>query len=134
MEMIKKIFYPVVIEECNDEDGHYFVASSPNIKGMVTDGDTFEEAAINAEDAISTVIEGEKNIPQPEDPFNWKLKPNERLVYIPVDVSKYLQKYSKMVRKSITVPEYLSDWAKENKVNVSRVASDALRGLQEQQV
>lgn len=39
--------YPVIVTECDDEIGHYYVVSSPNIKanikGMVTDGKTLEE-------------------------------------------------------------------------------------------
>lgn len=31
--------------------------------------------------------------------------------------------------QNISIPEYLADWAKENKINVSRVAADALRSL-----
>ena len=38
--MKDKVKYPVIVEEFNDEDGHYYVAISPNIKGLVTDGDT----------------------------------------------------------------------------------------------
>lgn len=37
--MKKKLMYPVIVSEHND-DGHYYVVTSPNIKGMVTQGDT----------------------------------------------------------------------------------------------
>ncbi len=33
----------------------------------------------------------------------------------------------KNVRRTITVPEYLNDLAKERKINVSRIATDALK-------
>ena len=36
----KILIYPVILTECNDEAGHYYGISSPNIKGMVTDGKT----------------------------------------------------------------------------------------------
>lgn len=78
--MKKTTFYPIIIEECNDEDGHYYVATSPNIKGMVTDGETFEETAHNAEDAIETVIDGDQKIPKPEDPSNWELSDSQHVV------------------------------------------------------
>ncbi|WEV51693.1 type II toxin-antitoxin system HicB family antitoxin [Lactobacillus sp. ESL0731] len=87
---MKKLVYPVIITEVNDEDGHYFVASSPNIQGMVTQGDTWEEVVYWAEDAIATMIEGEE-YPKPQDPKNWKLEPNDKVVYITVDMEKWLQ-------------------------------------------
>lgn len=31
----KGIVYPIIVSE-SDDDGHYFVATSPNIPGMVT--------------------------------------------------------------------------------------------------
>ena len=52
----KILIYPVIVTECNDEAGHYYGISSPNIKGMVTDGKTMQEAVLHAEDAIATMI------------------------------------------------------------------------------
>ena len=118
--------YPVIISEYND-DGHYYVVTSPNIKGMVTQGDTLEDAVYWAEDAIGTMLDGEKSYPKVQDPSNWKLNKNDRLVYITVDMSKWLKKNSKTVNKTITVPEYLNEMAKEQNINVSRVASEALK-------
>ncbi|WP_235018479.1 type II toxin-antitoxin system HicB family antitoxin [Pediococcus acidilactici] len=118
--------YPVIISEYND-DGHYYVVTSPNIKGMVTQGDTLEDAVYWAEDAIGTMLDGEKSYPKVQDPSNWKLNKNDRLVYITVDMSKWLKKNSKTVKKTITVPEYLNEMAKEQNINVSRVASEALK-------
>lgn len=118
--------YPVIISEYND-DGHYFVATSPNIPGMVTQGDTLADTAYWAEDAIATMLDGMSLYPEPQDPSDWNLKNKERVVYIAVDMSKWLRKNSKTVKKTITVPEYLSEMAKEQHINVSRVASEALK-------
>lgn len=124
--------YPVIVKEFNDEDGHYFVATSPAIDGMVTQGVTFDETVHNAKDAIETALEGLGRLPDGKFNFDRTLEPTEKLIYISVNLMGFYQKYGKTVRKSITVPEYLSLWAKENHINLSRVASDALRGLQEQ--
>lgn len=88
--MNKIIYYPIIVEEINDEDGHYFVATSPNIKGMVTDGDTFEEVSNNAIDAIETVIDGEQHIPEPVEPGKLNIKANEKIVYVPVSPYKWI--------------------------------------------
>lgn len=84
---MKRMLYPVIISEFND-DGRYFVATSPNIPGMVTQGDSFSDAAYWAEDAISTMLEDEKEYPEIQDPSKWGLKDNDRIVYISIDVNK----------------------------------------------
>ena len=120
----KRLIYPVIISEFND-DGHYFVVTSPNIKGMVTQGDTAEEAIYWAEDAIATMLDGTE-YPEPQDPSDWKVKKNEGIVYVSVDMTAWLKANSKTIRKTITVPKYLSDLAKDNGINVSAVATQAL--------
>ena len=52
----KILIYTVIVTECTDKAGHYYGISSPNIKGMVTDGKTMQEAILHAEDAIATMI------------------------------------------------------------------------------
>lgn len=122
--MKTKLVYPIIATEYNDEDGHYFVATSPNIPGMVTQGDTLAELAYQAEDAIATMLDGEK-YPEVEDASKWGLENNQHIVYITVDMAKWLN--SKTVRRNITVPQYLNDLAKERGINVSRLATEALK-------
>lgn len=122
--MEKRLVYPIIASEYNDEDGHYFVATSPNLPGMVTQGDSLADLAYQAEDAIATLLEGEK-YPETQDPSNWELESNQRIIYVTVDMTKWLN--SKTVRRNITVPEYLNNLAKEKGINVSRVATDALK-------
>ena len=81
---MRNLIYPVIISEYHD-DGHYYVATSPNIPGMVTQGDTFS------------------------------------------DLDKWLHKNSKTIKKTITVPEYLSVMAKEQNINVSQLTTKALK-------
>lgn len=85
--MQKRLVYPIVATEYNDEDGHYFVATSPNIPEMVTQGKSLSELAYEAEDAILTMLEGEA-YPEMQNPLNWELLPNQHIVYISVDVGK----------------------------------------------
>lgn len=47
-----------------------------------------------------------------------------------VNLTRWLNKNVKTVRKNITLPEDLNTWAKENGINVSKVATDALHELQ----
>ena len=64
------------------------------------------------------------------DPTEWELTENEKLVFVSVNMTQWLKKHGKTVRKNITIPEDLNNWAKENNINVSRVTTDALRALQ----
>lgn len=79
-----KLTYPAIISEY-DDDGHYFVVTSPNIQGMVTQGDTLSDAEYRAKDALATMLEGETEFPQVQDPVEWNLKDNQRVIYISID-------------------------------------------------
>ncbi|KRL08664.1 hypothetical protein FD09_GL001576 [Schleiferilactobacillus perolens DSM 12744] len=127
------LIYPTVFAEHHDEDGHYFVVTSPNIPGMVTEGTTRQQAVTEAIDAIATMLDGEK-YPSVQDPGQWILKKNETIVYVPVNMTQWYREKAlalkmKTVRMSITVPEYLKEEAKERGINVSRVATQALEKL-----
>lgn len=125
------LIYPVIMTECNDESGHYYGVTSPNIKGMVTDGVTMQEAVLHAEDAIATMISDMAEYPEVQDPTTWELKDNESVMWVTVNMAKWLNQYGKTVRRNISIPEGLNNWAKENKINVSQVTAKALRELQE---
>jgi len=126
--MTNKLVYPIIAQENNDEDGHYYVGYSPNIPGMVTQANSLVELASNAEDAIATMLDGEK-YPEVQDPKTWHLQENESALYVSVDMDAWAGKNTKKVRRSITVPEYLNDMAKKRKINVSRLATDALEDI-----
>lgn len=89
--MEKRLVYPIIATAYNDEDGHYYVATSPNIKGMVTQGDTMADIAYQAEDAIATMLDGE-TYPEPQDPSSWQLEESQRIIYVSVDMAKWLKK------------------------------------------
>lgn len=124
------LVYPVIIAKCDDESGCYYSVTSPNIKGMVTDGATLPEAIIHAQDAIATML-SETTYPKVQDPTKWQLKKDEQVMWVSVNMTKWLNDYGKTVRKNITIPAVLNDWAKENNINVSKVATEALKRLAE---
>ncbi len=121
--------YPVILTEYHD-DGHYYVVTSPNIKGMVTDGNSIAEALVHAEDAIATMLDG-IDYPKVQDPKSWKLKENQQVSWVTVNMTKWQNKYGKTVRRNISIPAGLNKWAKENKINVSQVTTNALREMRE---
>ncbi|WP_225418012.1 type II toxin-antitoxin system HicB family antitoxin [Levilactobacillus huananensis] len=102
--MSDRLVYPIIAQENNDEDGHYFVGFSPNIPGMVTQGDSLVELAISAEDAIATMLDGTK-FPKVQDPKSWHLQANESIVYISIDMAAWLSQPAKNVRRTVTIPK-----------------------------
>lgn len=127
---VKNLIYPVIVTECNDETGHYFSVVSPNIKGMVTDGETLQEAMVHAEDAIATMI-ADTEYPEVQDPRKWNLEKDDFIMWVPVNMNKWLNQHQKTVRRNVSIPENLNNWAKQNQINVSKVVTDALRSMQE---
>lgn len=81
--MKKSIKYPIILTEYNDESGHYYVVTSPNIQGLVTDGKTIVEALYMANDAIKCLLDGEC-YPKVQNPNNWQLKKNQKIYWITV--------------------------------------------------
>lgn len=81
------VTYPVILTEYNDELGHYYVVTSPNIKGLVTDGETITEALFNVKDAIATMLIGIK-YPKAQDPRKWRLEKDQQTSWVTVDMTK----------------------------------------------
>ena len=121
--------YPVILTEYNDESGHYYVVTSPNIQGLVADGETIAEALYEASDAIATILDGEE-YPKEQDPKKWNLKQNQQTSWVNVNMTRWQAKHGKTVRRNVTIPEGLNNWAKENSINVSQVVTEALAQMQ----
>lgn len=82
--MAKKIEYDyyILLTEYNDDAGHYFTVTSPDIDGLVTDGKTIKEAQKRAGEAITALLETEDEYPEPSyDPcIDWDaLKENQAI-------------------------------------------------------
>lgn len=126
------LLYPVIVTECHDEAGHYFGVTSPNIPGMVTDGKTIDQAILHAQDAIATMLADESEYPAVQDPRTWELGSDDAIMWVSVNMAKWLSEYGRTVRRNITLPIGLNNWAKQNHINVSKVTAGALRALREE--
>ena len=85
--------YPVILTEYTD-DGHYYVVTSPNISGMVTDGKNITEAITHVEDATATMLDG-IDYPAVQDPKLWKLNANQEVAWVTVNMTKWLTQHDK---------------------------------------
>ncbi len=118
-----KFIYPARIVQ--DED--MFVLEFPDLEGCHTYGDTIEEVVSLAEEALEGYLESllEMNIP-----FNVPSKIEDvnqdcyLANYIYCDVN--LAKYSKSVKKTLTIPAWLNERAISQGINFSKVLQEAL--------
>lgn len=117
------VVYPVVLKP----DGDYIFVRVPNLEGGYTQGNNEIDAVKMAQDLIGNLLEDKSEYPKPSDSQDIKLADDEKLVFVSVDLESFRKKYSRTVRRNITVPEYLSDMANEKGLNVSQVATKALK-------
>lgn len=54
--------YPLIVEPLSAEDGGGFVATAPDLPGCMSDGETPEEAVVNARDAVAAWIEAAEEL------------------------------------------------------------------------
>ncbi|MGP4118036.1 type II toxin-antitoxin system HicB family antitoxin [Levilactobacillus zymae] len=117
------VIYPAIFSQ----DGDYVFVQVPDLPGGFTQGTDTLDAVTMAEDLIGNLLEDKVNYPKPSEPQNLNLSTGESLVYISVDLAEFRAKYSRTVRKNVTIPEYLNVMAKEQRINVSQVLTEALK-------
>lgn len=121
--MLKKLFYPAIFTP--EDDGGYSVAF-PDMDGCFTQGETIEEAYEMAFDALGLEIEflesEKRTIPSPSAPNAIKLNKNEFVAIIEFDMLEYQKKHnSKVVKKTLTIPQWLNEEAMAKNINFSQV-------------
>jgi hypothetical protein len=90
---------------------------------VVAQGQTFGEALQKIRQAVTQLTTPPVAFQQ-----DWPLASNEQLVALVVTPQPALP--TKGVRRNISIPSDLDDWARLNRINVSRVTTNALRQLQ----
>lgn len=119
---MRQVFYPAVFHQ--EKVG--FSVTVPDIKGCFTQGDDMDEAVAMAQDAIGLMLEDCKTCPKPSNPANIHLEPNEFVVMVPFDKAAY-RKRQKSVKKTLSIPAWLNEAAKEAHINFSGVLQEALK-------
>lgn len=128
--MIDRYMFPAVFEPIKGSIGVYF----PDIPGCVTVGDDEVNAVLMAKEALSLHLYGMEedgeDIPQPSSvrDIQAKLEPHEFVAMIEVWMPPFRDKlYYKAVKKTLTIPKWLDDVAREHQVNYSHILQDALK-------
>lgn len=131
-----KYAYPVIFTRTEDEKDTILI-EVPDME-IMTEGFGVADAIEMARDAIGlsgiTLEDMSELIPLPRDINEIDLKKSEfasaeksYVSLVDVDFAKYRKKVdNKMVRKNVTIPNWLNKAAEKEKINVSKVLQEAL--------
>lgn len=131
-----KYAYPVIFTRTEDEKDTILI-EVPDLE-IMTEGFGVADAIEMARDAIGlsgiTLEDMSESIPLPRDINEIDLKKSEfasaeksYVSLVDVDFTKYRKKVdNKMVRKNVTIPNWLNKAAEKEKINVSKVLQEAL--------
>ena len=122
------IVYPAIFSKYND-DGEYYVIEFIDLEGCITEGRTLQEAFYMAQDAMGLYLDDFIKFPTPTTDFsNIKLKENQFISYVNIDIDEYRKKYNnKAIKKTLTIPCWLNTLAEKNNINFSQVLQEALK-------
>jgi antitoxin HicB len=90
-----KFKYPVTIRPLTKAEGGGFLAEFPDLPGCMADGETIEEALIEAQDALTSWIETSKELNHPIPKPNNKNKSSNYVQRLP----NYLHK--KLINRAV---------------------------------
>lgn len=125
---MKKYIYPAIFEFATDG----ITVRFPDLPGVITEGDTIEQAHEMAVEAlgeyIELALEGKEQLYEPTHIKDIKLISDaEQKALIAVDMNQWLKKYSQAsIRKNVSIPIWLNEKVQEYDVNVSAVLKSAL--------
>lgn len=120
--------YPAIFTKMND-DGNYYIVDFIDLKDCITQGETIQEAFYMAQDAMGLFLDDLKNFPTPTLDFsNIKLKSNQFISFVSIDMDYYRKKYNnKSVKKTLTIPCWLDSIAEQENINFSQLLQEALK-------
>lgn len=122
---MSKLVYPATFEQ---DENNTLLVLFPDIPTAITSGDNMAHAYEMAEECLGTVLEDISSFPTPSTLESVQKKyPNKAVALISVDLIAFRKKYhSKVIRKSVTVPEWVNDWAEKENINFSKTLTEAL--------
>lgn len=117
-------FYPVIFTKENIG----FSSVAVDLDGCFSEGDTFEEAYSNTQNAIGLYLDGCTNFPEPSDPSKIKINQGQFVCVVEFDSILYKKKCSsRPVKKTLTIPAWLNEEAEKSHLNFSHVLQEALK-------
>lgn len=123
-----KYVYPAIFTP--EPEGGYSI-NFPDLEGCFTCGDTLEDGLEMAKDALALVLYGyekeKKEIPHASALTDFSLNPGGFVNYIGCDTMVYRKRHSnKLIKKTLTIPEWLNEAAMAMELNFSQILQEAL--------
>lgn len=117
--------FPIIITKDEDSTDYPYLVEIPDLDGM-TEGKSIADAMEMAKDYIGTYSLEDK-LPKSNTSLP-KAKHGAIVTLITVNVSEYKRKNdNRVIKKTITIPNYLNELGKENGINFSEVMTTALK-------
>ena len=123
-----RYIYPAIFDYSSDGISVEF----PDLPGCFTCGDTEEDAFKMAKEAMALHLYGleqeNEEIPEPSKVSEIQTENNQVIVFIEVWMPPFRHEMeNKAVKKTLTIPKWLDDLAKEHNVNYSQILQEALK-------
>lgn len=108
-----------------------FSINFPDLKECYTCGDNLKDGLFMAEDVLASVLYDyermNRHIPESSDLKSIPVKDGEFVNYISCDTLWYRKKYrNKVIKKTLTIPEWLNEEAIRLGINFSQILQEAL--------
>lgn len=120
-----KLIYPAIFHE--DKDG--FWVDFPDLQGCQSYGDTIQEVLDNAKEALEgyciTLLEDKRKLPNASDIKTIKTDKNAFVSLVETDLTTHFAR-NKSVKKTLTIPAWMNDYAIENNLNCSAILQEGI--------
>lgn len=117
--------YPAIFHE---ENGYW--VEWPDLEGCNTCGETLEETMELAQEAmglyLASLIEDSNNLPHASNLKDISQPEDGIVSYVTTDVSQYVRN-TKAVKKTLSIPQWLSEAAERENISLSKVLQEGLR-------
>ncbi|MDR2504949.1 MAG: type II toxin-antitoxin system HicB family antitoxin [Oscillospiraceae bacterium] len=113
------------------EEGAHYVGEAPDLSGCVFGADSMANLLREGSDAMGTWIDDALNcgeeLPNPSEVESLRRTPHEYTSHIMVDLDEFRRRFrSKAVRKTLSIPEWMSKQAELMGLSLSQILQDAL--------
>lgn len=119
------VAFPIIISKDTDSSEFPYLVNIPDLDGM-TEGKDIVDAIEMAQDYIGT-YSLENELPKSNTNLP-KTGKDDIATLVTVNISQYKRKNDdKVIKKTLTIPNYLNEAAKEAGLNFSSLLSDAIK-------
>lgn len=123
-----KVIYPAVFHE--DSDGVW--VEFPDLQGCQSYGETIQEVLDSAKEALEgycvTLLEEKRKLPAASDIKTIKPGENAFTSLVETDLTTHFAK-QKSVKKTLTIPAWMNDFAVEKGLNCSAILQEGIMGI-----